>query len=537
MSTTTDNIQVRANTYNNDFFSFISFTSHDETDREENHVNHYPPPHILVFPYPAQGHSLALVDLTHQLSLRNVSVTILVTPKNLHELHQLLSNHPTIQTLVLPFPHHPKLSPGVENVKDIGNQGNCIGRIPTEQGREAEDGGMSGATVEDHGTAGGSYHYVVRRRLGSDVRAGRRLGSDGSEQFPLARMWPISSNLASNTMPSERVNLASKIVAPERQEEEITPIQKDVAGPSFTGGGPSMADERVDQLLARMEECRSEARTGKRAARRGWSLGKKTRAEDGDHSRRTTRSQRGKEPSEDLDSTDEYTPAKERTAKPYHPRKTNHYHTLREDRASREDLAGGENGDWLGDGRDRLWAKSRGSIPGFSPKVHCMRWHSRPRDHIIHFKQAMIPTCMPQPKRDAVMCKAQTFVVLEEETALDVQRAVKEGRIAPVGGEEYRADSTVRARDNRFTEYPRGQRDGRVGKEKWGPTKGREESHGRTTCPAGRTMWRVEESFTPFMAEPACGGERREDRRAYARIPIAIDRASEDPDIVFTEDT
>ncbi|KAF3443338.1 hypothetical protein FNV43_RR13020 [Rhamnella rubrinervis] len=65
---------------------------------------------------------------------------------------------------------------------------------------------------------------------------------------------PISSNLTSSTMPSERPNLASKIVAPERQEEEITPIQKDIAGPSFTGGGTSMTDERVDQLLAQMEE-------------------------------------------------------------------------------------------------------------------------------------------------------------------------------------------------------------------------------------------------------------------------------------------
>ncbi|KAF3438489.1 hypothetical protein FNV43_RR21251 [Rhamnella rubrinervis] len=54
--------------------------------------------------------------------------------------------------------------------------------------------------------------------------------------------------------PNERVNLASKIVAPERQEEEITPTQKDVARPSFTEGGTSMTDERVDQLLAQMEE-------------------------------------------------------------------------------------------------------------------------------------------------------------------------------------------------------------------------------------------------------------------------------------------
>ncbi|KAF3443030.1 hypothetical protein FNV43_RR16951 [Rhamnella rubrinervis] len=56
---------------------------------------------------------------------------------------------------------------------------------------------------------------------------------------------------------------------------------------------------------------------------------------------------RGEEPSEDLDSTDEYTPAKGRTVKAYHPRKMKHYYTLREDRTSREDLARqeGQTGD------------------------------------------------------------------------------------------------------------------------------------------------------------------------------------------------
>ncbi|KAF3457903.1 hypothetical protein FNV43_RR02563 [Rhamnella rubrinervis] len=42
---------------------------------------------------------------------------------------------------------------------------------------------------EEHGTIGRSYHNVVRRRLGSDIRAGQRSCRDGSEQFPLARMW------------------------------------------------------------------------------------------------------------------------------------------------------------------------------------------------------------------------------------------------------------------------------------------------------------------------------------------------------------
>ncbi|KAF9587586.1 hypothetical protein IFM89_004044 [Coptis chinensis] len=77
--------------------------------------------HILVFPYPAQGHMIALLDLTHQLVIRGLTITILVTPKNLPILNPLLSTHPTIQTLVLPFPIHPSIPPGVENTKDLPN--------------------------------------------------------------------------------------------------------------------------------------------------------------------------------------------------------------------------------------------------------------------------------------------------------------------------------------------------------------------------------------------------------------------------------
>ncbi|KAM0010402.1 putative UDP-glucuronosyl/UDP-glucosyltransferase [Helianthus debilis subsp. tardiflorus] len=80
--------------------------------------------HILVFPYPAQGHMLALLDLTHHLATNGLTITILVTPKNLPILSPLLSSSPNIQPLVLPFPPHPTLPPGVENVKDIGNHGN-----------------------------------------------------------------------------------------------------------------------------------------------------------------------------------------------------------------------------------------------------------------------------------------------------------------------------------------------------------------------------------------------------------------------------
>ncbi|PON79791.1 UDP-glucuronosyl/UDP-glucosyltransferase [Parasponia andersonii] len=82
-------------------------------------------PHILVFPFPAQGHMLPLLDLTHHLALQDFVITIIITPKNLQNLGPLLSAHPTtIHTLVLPFPPYPTLPAGVENVRDIGNPGN-----------------------------------------------------------------------------------------------------------------------------------------------------------------------------------------------------------------------------------------------------------------------------------------------------------------------------------------------------------------------------------------------------------------------------
>ncbi|KAM7268680.1 hypothetical protein ACFE04_010846 [Oxalis oulophora] len=83
--------------------------------------------HILVFPYPAQGHMLPLLDLTHHLAIKgNLTVTVLVTPKNLHLLNPLLSSistHPSIiETLLLPFPstsHCFSIPPGVENSQDL----------------------------------------------------------------------------------------------------------------------------------------------------------------------------------------------------------------------------------------------------------------------------------------------------------------------------------------------------------------------------------------------------------------------------------
>ncbi|CAM8919451.1 unnamed protein product [Rhodiola kirilowii] len=76
--------------------------------------------HILIIPYPSQGHMVALLDLVHRLcALFNLTITILVTPKNLPALTPLLQLHPTLKTLILPFPSNPSIPSGIENSKDL----------------------------------------------------------------------------------------------------------------------------------------------------------------------------------------------------------------------------------------------------------------------------------------------------------------------------------------------------------------------------------------------------------------------------------
>ncbi|XP_022724974.1 UDP-glycosyltransferase 89A2-like [Durio zibethinus] len=105
--------------------SFLSSSLHHQPTTISSNTSPNPHPHILVFPYPAQGHMLALLDLTHQLSLRGLTITVLVTPKCLPFLSSLLSSQPSsITPLVLPFPSHPLVPPGIEHVKDLGSTGN-----------------------------------------------------------------------------------------------------------------------------------------------------------------------------------------------------------------------------------------------------------------------------------------------------------------------------------------------------------------------------------------------------------------------------
>ena len=74
-------------------------------------------PHVLVVPYPAQGHMLPLLDLAALLAARGLALTVAVTAGN---VRHLAASCPSVATVVLPFPSSPLLPAGCgENTKDL----------------------------------------------------------------------------------------------------------------------------------------------------------------------------------------------------------------------------------------------------------------------------------------------------------------------------------------------------------------------------------------------------------------------------------
>jgi hypothetical protein len=74
-------------------------------------------PHVLVVPYPAQGHMIPLLDLAALLAERGLAITVAVTAGN---VRHVAASCPSVATVVLPFPSSPLLPVGCgENTKDL----------------------------------------------------------------------------------------------------------------------------------------------------------------------------------------------------------------------------------------------------------------------------------------------------------------------------------------------------------------------------------------------------------------------------------
>ncbi|XP_031479146.1 scopoletin glucosyltransferase-like [Nymphaea colorata] len=76
-------------------------------------------PHLIVFPFMAQGHTLPLLDLAKMLSYQGVKVTIFTTPANAQSILHSLSQTPNVGLEVMDFPLSQNLPPHCENTNQL----------------------------------------------------------------------------------------------------------------------------------------------------------------------------------------------------------------------------------------------------------------------------------------------------------------------------------------------------------------------------------------------------------------------------------
>ncbi|DAD49321.1 TPA_asm: hypothetical protein HUJ06_032042 [Nelumbo nucifera] len=76
-------------------------------------------PHVVIFPFMAQGHTLPLLDLSKALSRRGIKVTIITTPSNALSILLHVKDHPNIHVMEIPFPPVEGLPKGCENTVDL----------------------------------------------------------------------------------------------------------------------------------------------------------------------------------------------------------------------------------------------------------------------------------------------------------------------------------------------------------------------------------------------------------------------------------
>ncbi|KAK9275766.1 hypothetical protein L1049_023035 [Liquidambar formosana] len=72
-------------------------------------------PHVVIFPFMAQGHTLPLIDLSKALTHRGLKVTIITTPSNAPSLLPKIAKHPQISLSIIPFPRVKCLPENCEN--------------------------------------------------------------------------------------------------------------------------------------------------------------------------------------------------------------------------------------------------------------------------------------------------------------------------------------------------------------------------------------------------------------------------------------
>ncbi|PQM42435.1 UDP-glycosyltransferase 90A1-like [Prunus yedoensis var. nudiflora] len=78
-----------------------------------------PPPHAVIFPFMAQGHTIPLLDISKALSSRGLKVTVVTTPQNAPFICSKVSDCSSISISVVPFPRVPDFPRGCKNTASL----------------------------------------------------------------------------------------------------------------------------------------------------------------------------------------------------------------------------------------------------------------------------------------------------------------------------------------------------------------------------------------------------------------------------------
>ncbi|GAV83678.1 UDPGT domain-containing protein [Cephalotus follicularis] len=78
-----------------------------------------PTPHVVIFPFMAQGHILPLLDISKAMASNGVRVTIITTPSNSPFILSKTSHYSQISLSIIPFPKVEDIPEGCENVTDL----------------------------------------------------------------------------------------------------------------------------------------------------------------------------------------------------------------------------------------------------------------------------------------------------------------------------------------------------------------------------------------------------------------------------------
>ncbi|KAF5189295.1 Udp-glycosyltransferase 73b4 [Thalictrum thalictroides] len=83
-------------------------------------------PHVVIFPYMAQGHTLPLLDLSKAFSGIGVKVTIITTPLNETSIQTYITKNHHIHLKVIPFPCVDDLPKGCENTSHLPSMDSLV---------------------------------------------------------------------------------------------------------------------------------------------------------------------------------------------------------------------------------------------------------------------------------------------------------------------------------------------------------------------------------------------------------------------------